>query len=57
MNISDLIAQNLPNELLAQIAGQAGIQDPDQGVHASKSAIQTILQGLSNNSANDAVLQ
>ena len=53
MNISDLIAQNLPNELLAQIAGQAGIQDPDQGVHASKSAIQTILQGLSNNSANE----
>lgn len=54
MNISDLISQHLPNELLAQIAGQAGIQDPEQGVHASKSAIQTILQGLSNNSANES---
>ena len=53
MNIADLISQNLPNDLLAQIAGQAGIQDPEQGVHASKSVIQTILQGLSKNTADE----
>ena len=53
MNIADLISQNLPNDLLAQIAGQAGIQDPEQGVHASKSVIQTILQGLSKNTSDE----
>lgn len=54
MDISELLKQNLSPELLAQIAGQAGITDPDQGVHASKSVIQTILQGISNNTSQES---
>ena len=52
MNIAELIAQHLPDDVLAQIAkSSAGIEDQQQGITASKSVIQTILQGLSNNTA------
>ncbi|MEP7196446.1 MAG: DUF937 domain-containing protein [Saprospiraceae bacterium] len=49
MNLTDLISQHLPDDLLSQIAGQAGISNPQQGVDASKSILTSLLQGLSHN--------
>ena len=36
MNLNDLLSQHLPDELLAQMAGKVGVQDPNVGVAASK---------------------
>lgn len=57
MQITDLISQHLPEDTLIQIAQQAGISSPQQGAMAGKSAIQTILQGMSNNAGQAAGVQ
>ncbi|HQX42930.1 MAG: DUF937 domain-containing protein [Saprospiraceae bacterium] len=54
MNLNDLLSQHLPDELLAQMAGKVGVQDPNVGVAASKSIINTLMQGLMNNSSNES---
>lgn len=54
MNLNDLLSQYLPDEMLAQMAEKAGIQDPNIGVAASKSVINTLMQGLLNNSSSES---
>ncbi|MBK7231241.1 MAG: hypothetical protein IPH93_02930 [Saprospiraceae bacterium] len=49
MDLNQLLSQYLPDETLANLASQAGIQDSHQGVAAAKSVLTTLMQGLSNN--------
>ncbi|MDQ3140767.1 MAG: DUF937 domain-containing protein [Bacteroidota bacterium] len=53
MNLTELISRELPDDLLSQIAGQAGIEDENTGVQASKSLINILLQGISKNVSNE----
>jgi len=49
MDLNQLLSQYLPDETLANLASQAGIQDSHQGVAAAKSVLTTLMQGLSKN--------
>ncbi len=52
MDLNQIIGQYLSDEKLSEMASQAGIQDPQQGVAAAKSIMTTLMQGLANNSSS-----
>ncbi|MBK9270891.1 MAG: DUF937 domain-containing protein [Saprospiraceae bacterium] len=52
MDLNQLLSKYLPDETLANLASQAGIQDQHQGIAAAKSIMTTLMQGMSNNSAS-----